>query len=68
MRRAGLRENIIYVHQHVDHLLTLLGLQQLCALVQHLGEELVPGQGAEDAEGCLTVRRISAEPKCPLSF
>ena len=48
--------------------LTMLNLQKLCTLVEHLEEELMPGQGAEDTESCLTVRSIATEPKCPLGL
>ena len=62
------REGWTVLLYHIVLLLTLLGLQQLRALVQHLEEQLVPRQGAEDAESRLTVRSIPTEAKCPLSF
>ena len=41
-------------------------LCELRAEVEHLVEELVPGQVAEEDEGRLTVGRQPAEPKGPL--
>ena len=61
-------EYIKYIKVVYVSLLTMLGLQQLCALVEHLEEELMPGQGAQDTESCLTVRSIATEPKRPLGL